>query len=145
MFLKKRILALDLGQKRIGLALSDDIHLTAQPLTTLFITNQSDTKWLQSLHEIIESKNVGMLLIGIALDQRGEKKTSYQLQKPFIKKITQHISLPIVEWDERFSTVQAEKHLISADVKRKKRKEVIDKIAATILLQSYLDSGPIMQ
>lgn len=134
-----RCLALDVGDKTIGIAASDPLGLTAQGIKTLRRTsNKSD---LQELGELIAEFDAKILVIGLPKNMNGTEGERCELVKKFAKKISDKFpSVEQIFWDERLSTVAAEKNLIAADVSRKKRKKVIDKMAAVYILQGYLDS-----
>lgn len=131
-----RILALDYGRKRIGLALSDPLRMFAQP--NGFIANDSNA--LSNLQSILAEKEVSELVVGIPHSLKGSDSEMTKEVKAFIEKLRTQISVPLVEWDERLTTSAAEKHLIAADVKRKDRKEVRDSVAAALILTSYLQT-----
>ncbi|HLR19774.1 MAG TPA: Holliday junction resolvase RuvX [Staphylococcus sp.] len=139
--LKHKILGLDVGSKTVGIAISDLMGWTAQGLETLRIDEKNNDLGIEQLIEIIKKENVGSVVIGLpknmnnSIGFRGEASLQYkeQLQE----------ALPTVEiimWDERLSTMAAERSLLEADVSRQKRKKVIDKMAAVFILQGYLDS-----
>lgn len=132
-----RILALDIGTKRTGVALSDELQTFASPNTVLPMENKNI--WIKNLSNIIEENEVGQVVVGLPLNQHGESGKDAESVGKIIALLRERLKVPVIEWDERFTTVQAERALISADVSRQKRKEVIDKVAAAILLQSYLD------
>jgi len=132
-----RLLGLDLGTKTIGLALSDITFLIATPLATI-----ARTKFLNDLKiltEYIENNNVSGLIIGLPLHLDGSEGRSAQSVRAFARNLSQTIALPIVFWDERLSTVAVERTLLEADTSRKRRKEVVDKMAAAFILQGALD------
>ena len=134
----KRCLALDVGEKTVGLALSDLLGLTAQGLET--IRRKSIKDDLKILGEIISANEVKKLIIGLPKNMNGTEGERCQLVRNFAEKIQNaYPNIEIKFWDERLSTVAAEKSLIAADVSRKKRKKVIDKMAAVHILQGYLD------
>ena len=135
---KTRILSLDIGTKRTGVAISDELLCISQPLTAIHATNKRD--WLQGVVELVEKEEVGQVLVGLPLNQDGEEGQDACRIREYIALLRERLQLPVIEWDERFSTVQAERSLLEADVSRKRRKQVIDKVAAAIILQSYLDS-----
>ena len=134
-----RYAALDVGDKTIGVAASDLLGLTAQGIKTIRRTsNKSD---LQELGKIISEFEVGTFVIGLPKNMNGTEGERCEIVKNFAEKIG--AAFPDVKqifWDERLSTVAAEKNLIAADVSRKKRKKVIDKMAAVYILQGFLDS-----
>jgi putative holliday junction resolvase len=133
----KRILALDYGQKRVGVALSDPLGLTAQSQPYL----ANDPQLVKNISELISNFQVEKLLIGLPKDQHGGDGKKAIETKQFVSRLEKHISIPIEFADERFSTVAAQKHLISADVSRKKRKEKVDSLAAVFFLQGFLNKG----
>ncbi len=138
-----RILGLDIGLKRTGVAMSDELQLVASPL--LVMETQNEKVLAENIRKIIEENSVVRLVVGMPLNQFGEKGRDAKIIDKFISIIKSIIDIPVIEWDERFSTHQAERVMIQADVSRKKRKEKIDKIAAAIILQSYLDSQKFSQ
>ncbi len=134
-----RSLALDIGDKTIGIAASDLLNLTAQGVKTIKRTSNKED--LRQLGEIIKKYDAENLVIGYPKNMNGTEGERCEIVKKFAEKISK--SFPNVNqifWDERLSTVAAEKNLIAADVSRAKRKQVIDKMAAVYILQGYLDS-----
>lgn len=131
-------MALDIGSKRTGVAMSDELRLISSPHTTIEARNRKE--WLEKIAEIVEEMDVGSVLVGLPLNQHGEEGEDAQAIQKYIAALRERLNVPVIEWDERFTTVQAENLLVSADVSRGKRKQVIDKVAAAIILQSYLDS-----
>ena len=136
---KLRYLALDIGDKTIGIAVSDLLGLTAQGIKT--IRRISNKKDLQELGEIISEFEADTLIIGLPKNMNGTEGERCEIVRNFADKISAAFpDIKQIFWDERLSTVAAEKNLIAADVSRKKRKQVIDKMAAVYILQGYLDS-----
>lgn len=137
-----RILALDHGTKRIGLAISDELGVIAQPLE--FVSAEPFDKFLTRLKEIILEKQVEMLLVGMPRNLDGGYGPAALKVQEFVAVLNETLVIPIKTWDERLTSAQANRFLIQANVRRYKRKEKVDKTAAAILLQSYLDSfaGP---
>ncbi|GMV49714.1 MAG: Holliday junction resolvase RuvX [Nitrospira sp.] len=134
----RRILAIDHGAKRIGFALSDELGWTAQPLETLHRKNlESDLRHIQQL---VRDHDVGMVLVGMPFKLDGELGPAAKVVEAFIQTLSPMIPVPVVTWDERMTTRSAEEVLIAADVSRRKRKGIVDRVAAAILLQSYLAS-----
>jgi len=134
----RRILAIDHGSKRIGFALSDELGWTAQPLETFYRRNpEADIRHIQ---ELVREHEVGRVLVGLPLRLDGESGPAAKLVEEFIQLLEPALSVPVVTWDERMTTCAAEDLLIAADVGRRKRKGIVDRIAAAILLQSYLAS-----
>ena len=134
-----RILGMDLGEKRIGLSLSDPLGITAQGLKTIKRTDLETD--LQQLKEIIEEKKVKKIVVGLARNMDGTLGPQAEKVKQFIAFLIQEISMEVVYWDERLTTIAAERVLIGGGVSRKKRKKFIDKLAAVIILQSFLDNS----
>ena len=135
----KKALGIDYGLKRIGLSLSDDTQTIAFPLK--YILNESLKKAVSELKKIINEEDIGLIVIGMPIGLKG-KQTEISIKiEEFIKQLKDEIDggIIITVYDERFSSVQAQKSLIEQNIKRKKRKERIDSIASTFILQSYLD------
>jgi len=133
-----RTLALDYGDRRIGIALSDEMGLAARPLMTLARTTWP--KDLDRLTAIIREHDVRRIVVGLPLDMDGGRGGRARITETFIEKIRGATGLPVIPWDERLTTVQAERILISGDVSRARRRKVIDQVAAVILLQAWLDA-----
>lgn len=133
-----RLLGLDVGDKTIGVAVSDELGWTAQGVET--IKRQSKEKDLARIQELIAQFQVGAIVVGLPKNMNGTIGPRAELCQAFGKLLGERTSLPIHMWDERLTTMAAEKMLISADVSRQKRKTVIDKMAATLILQGYLDA-----
>ena len=133
-----RILALDHGTKRIGIALSDELKMIAQPLE--FVLAEPFLEFVTRLKEIIREKEVELILIGMPRNMDGSYGPAALKVKEFVAVLKDMVAIPIQTWDERLTSAQANRFLIQADVRRDKRKEKVDKMAAAILLQSYLDS-----
>ncbi|SMB95604.1 putative holliday junction resolvase [Desulfonispora thiosulfatigenes DSM 11270] len=132
-----RILALDVGDVRIGLALSDALKITAQGLETL--TRSELNKDINHIVNVIEKNEVSELVVGLPKNMNGTLGPQGEKVKQFVEEFLKVKDIKVSYIDERLTTVIAEKTLISGDVSRKKRKQVVDKIAATIILQSYLE------
>jgi putative Holliday junction resolvase len=130
------IMGIDYGDKRIGVAITDELTGSAHPLKV--VGNSLAIKEIKKI--IAEYGNVEKLVIGMPYNLKDEVAFKAKQVLVWIEKLRAEISIPIVTWDERFSTSDAKDILIAADVSRKKRKEVIDKMAACIILQSYVDS-----
>lgn len=133
-----KTLALDVGTKTIGVAVSDELGITANGITT--IQRKSLKGDLQELDILIKEYKPGEIVVGVPYQMDGSVSERGQQILNFAEKIREVFSLPIVFWDESFSTVNAEKKLIEGNMSRKKRKKVIDKIAAVFILQEYLES-----
>ena len=132
-----RIMSLDVGSRTIGIACSDALLMTAQGIET--IRRTSLEKDFNRLQELIVEYEVHELVVGMPKNMNGTKGERAEKTEEFVEKMKEVIDLPISYWDERLSTVMAERQLIAADVSRKKRKSVIDKMAAVVILQGYLD------
>lgn len=137
----KKILALDYGLVRIGVAVSDALGFTAQGVGV--IERKGKKKDIQEIIRIIEKTGAEDILIGKPLRLSGDAGTIQKEVEDFAVALEKASGKPVIFRDERLTTAQAERHLIAADVSRKKRKEVIDMIAAQLLLQNYLDSKSI--
>jgi putative Holliday junction resolvase len=133
-----RILGLDFGSSRIGAAVSDPLGITAQPLTA--IRRQGDSRDIEAIGELVREYEVGTVVIGLPLHLTGEEGTQAKKARLFGEKIRERLGIPVETWDERMTTVQAERHLIASGVRRIKRKEIRDSLSAVFLLQSALDS-----
>lgn len=134
----KRVLALDYGTKRIGVALSDELGWTAQPLETL--NRRSLDRDIAHIASLVGTHEVGQVLLGFPIQLDGREGPAIQAMREFQIRLEEGVPVPVILWDERLTTKSAEDFLIAADVSRKKRKGVVDRIAASILLQSYLAS-----
>jgi putative Holliday junction resolvase len=132
-----RILGIDYGSKRLGLAVCDELGLTAQALTT--ITRKNRERDLEKIDAVIKEYNVEKIVVGYPLRLDGTEGIQCEKVNRFVDILKSKYSLPIVKWDETLSTKEAEQILIEANMSRKKRKGVVDKLAAAIILQDYLD------
>ena len=132
-----RIMALDVGSRTIGIACSDALLMTAQGIETIRRTSLEND--FNRLRELIYEYEVHELVVGMPKNMNGTKGDRAEKTEEFVEKMKVVIDLPVTFWDERLSTVMAERQLIAADVSRKKRKGVIDKMAAVVILQGYLD------
>ena len=133
-----RILALDHGTKRIGVAVSDEMKLIATPLE--YIPAEPFAGFFARLKEIIREKEIELILLGMPRNMDGSYGPAALKVQEFVAVLKDAITIPIKTLDERLTTVQAQKFLIQGNVRREKRKEKVDKTAAAILLQSYLDN-----
>ena len=133
-----RILAIDHGTKRIGLAVSDELGVIAQPLE--FVAAEPFAAFLARVKEIIREKQVELLLVGMPRNMDGSYGPAALKVEEFTAVLRDAIAIPIKTWDERLTSAQANRLLIQAGVRRDKRKKKVDQTAAAILLQSYLDS-----
>jgi len=133
-----RVLALDLGKQRIGLALSDQLQVTAQGLETLQRTNIRED--LARLCEIASSNNVSSIVIGNPLHMSGREGFQAEKAHEFGARLQAASGLPVEFWDERLTTVEAQRVLRESGISSRKRAQAVDRLAAVILLESYLDS-----
>lgn len=132
-----RILALDYGSKRIGVAVSDETKTIAQPLE--YVPAEPFADFLERLKKILAEKEIDLILLGLPRNMDGSCGPAAQKVKTFAEELKKAIFIPIKLWDERLTSSMANRILIQANVRRDKRKEKVDKMAAAILLQSYLD------
>lgn len=135
-----RMMALDHGTRRIGVAVSDEMKIIATPLE--YIPAEPFDKVIERLQQLIREKEVELILIGMPRNMDGTYGPATEKVKEFIAAIQPHITTPVKTWDERLTSAQANRVLLEGNVRREKRKENVDKMAAAILLQSYLDSRP---
>jgi len=133
-----RILALDLGKKRIGLALSDELGITAQGLPTLDRRNKRTD--FAELTRIVRENNVAGIVLGLPLRMSGEEGSQADWVRAFAEELKAFVDVPIELRDERWTSKQAERVLAGSGVRNEDRKPAIDRISAMILLQDYLDS-----
>lgn len=133
-----RILGLDHGTRRIGVALSDEMRLIAQPLE--YIPSEPFAKFVERLGKILREQNVELIVIGLPRNMDGSYGPAAEKVREFVQALAAKINVPIKLWDERLTTVQAQRVLIQGGTRRQQRKQKVDQIAAAILLQSYLDS-----
>src|SRR5262245_13059781 len=132
-----RILALDHGTRRIGVAVSDELKMIASPLE--YIAAEPFADFLTRLKEILREKEVELVIIGMPRNMDGSYGPAALKVQEFIAVLKDAITIPIKPLDERLTTVQAQRFLIQGNVRRDKRKEKVDKTAAALLLQGYLD------
>ena len=132
-----RLLGLDVGTKTIGMALSDVTRSVATPFDTIGRTKfTADAK---TIRQVVEKNQVGALVIGFPLNLDGSEGPRAQSTRAFASNLAAHVEVPMVFWDERLSTAAVERHLIVADASRKRRAEVVDRMAAAYILQGALD------
>ncbi len=135
-----RIAALDVGEARIGVAVSDELGITAQPIGVVRrVGGQAD---LRALDELLGPYAPERLVVGLPLGMSGTEGTQAARVRAFAERAGAHLGLPVEFWDERLTTVAAERALLEADLSRRRRREVVDKVAASLILQSYLASRP---
>jgi putative Holliday junction resolvase len=134
-----RTMGLDVGSKTVGIALSDELGWTAQGLKTLKINEEKNEFGFDEIGEIIKEYQVNLVVVGLPKNMNGTIGPRGEASQQFARGIEQRFSIPCALWDERLTTMAAERVLLEADVSRKKRKKVIDKMAAVMILQGYLD------
>jgi putative Holliday junction resolvase len=137
--MQMRTMGLDLGTRTIGVAVSDELGLTAQPVTTL--RRRSLSADLSELNRLAHDHQVGRWVVGLPLNMNGTEGAKAAQAREFGAVLEKDSGHPVEFWDERLSTRAAERVLLEADVSRSKRREVIDRVAAVIILQGWLDSG----
>ena len=131
-------MGLDVGEKTIGVALSDELGMTAQPYQTL--KRRGDAQDLRAIRSILDEWGVSAVIVGFPKNMDGSVGGQARRVAAFAEKIKAALDIAVVHWDERLSTVAAERVLIQADMSRSKRKQHVDKLAAVLILQGYLDS-----
>jgi putative holliday junction resolvase len=152
-----RLIALDVGDARIGVAVSDSLRFLASPYTTLYVDRGNEAKLWAEIRRCIDETEAGGLVIGLPISLDGQIHAQGERVQAFAERLRQHIDIPITFWDERLSTVEAERLLAERDqqqrgrrkrgggqgdgrAKRRKKGHEIDAMAATVILQEYLDS-----
>jgi putative Holliday junction resolvase len=136
-----RILGLDVGDRTIGVAISDELGWTAQGLEV--IRRSEWVKDIARLRELVTQWDVGIIVVGYPKNMNNTIGPRAEMATEFAGKLAELLELPVKLWDERLTTMEAERILISADVSRAKRRKVIDKMAAVLILQNYLQANPI--
>jgi len=132
-----RLLGLDVGDKTIGVAVSDPLGLTAQGVEV--IRRQGRERDLVRLQELVQSYGVDTIVMGLPKNMDGSLGKQAEKVMAFADLVQKNLDLPVVLWDERLTTMAAERALLEADLSRGRRREVIDKMAAVLILQGYLD------
>lgn len=133
-----RIMGLDYGDRRIGVALSDAMGWTAQPLE--MIERKPGGGEFERIAELVGEHGVSEIVVGLPKNMNGTIGERGEICMAFAEALRQKLSIPVHLWDERLTTAAATRTLLEADVSRRKRKQVVDKMAAALLLQNYLDS-----
>ena len=133
-----RILGLDVGTKTVGVAISDEMGWTAQGLETIKINEERGQFGFDRISELVKQYDVDKIVVGLPKNMNGTIGPRGEACQQFAENLRELLQLDVVMWDERLSTMAAERLLISADVSRKKRKQVIDKMAAVVILQGFL-------
>ena len=133
-----RILGLDVGRKRIGMAMSDPMAIVAQGVRSLEVKNEGDA--LTQISGFIKENSVGEAVVGLPLNMNGTEGPMTKEVRAFANKLKEKTGVPVKMWDERLTSLQVERQLVFLDVSRAKRKKINDMLAAQIILQNYLDS-----
>lgn len=133
----KRILGIDTGEARVGVALSDDLGMLAHPLETI---NTAQTDPLDRITAIVEEKSVTVVVVGVPRNMDGSFGPAAEKARGFIEKLRERVSCRVVPWDERLTTVSAQRALREAGRKAKNQRAIIDQAAAQMILQGWLDS-----
>jgi len=133
-----RILALDLGSRRIGVALSDELGMIAQPMA--YWPAEPAAGVLDKIRELMKTREVGLVLVGLPRNMDGSLGPAAVQAEQFMGILREALPIPVRSWDERLTTAQASRLLIEGGVRRDRRKEKVDSLAAALLLQSYLDA-----
>jgi putative Holliday junction resolvase len=132
-----RTIGIDLGSRRIGVAVSDALGLTAQPHAT--IERHGGVRDLEAIAAVVKAQEAGLVVLGLPLDPEGDEGKAAQAARAFADRLRAALPVPVELIDESFSTVEAEEVLLAADLSRARRKQVVDKLAAAIILQRWLD------
>ncbi len=136
-----RIMGLDFGSKTVGVAVSDSLLITAQSLEIIRRKEENKLRrTLARIEELIEEYEVEEIVLGLPKNMNATEGIRVELTMEFREKLERRTGLPVVMWDERLTTVVAQKTMIEAGIRRENRKEYVDKIAAALILQGYLDS-----
>jgi putative Holliday junction resolvase len=133
-----RVLGLDLGARRIGVAVTDELGLSAHPQATL--ERRGGQRDLDAIRDLVRAHAAGLVVIGLPLSPEGERGRAALAAERFAERLRAVLDVPIELVDESFTTVEATNVLLEADLSRKRRKEVVDKVAAALILRRWLDS-----
>lgn len=135
-----RVVAVDLGTRRIGVAVTDGLGLTAQPLAT--IARHGGQRDLDAIADVVRRYDAGRVVVGLPLSPEGEVGRAARSVQAFVERLRGALAVPIEMIDESFTTVEAEDVLLQADLSRARRKQVVDRVAAAVILRRWLDSHP---
>jgi putative Holliday junction resolvase len=136
-----RVIGIDLGARRIGVAASDELRLTAQPRTTL--ARRGGVRDLEAIAEVVTREGAVAVVLGLPLDPQGEEGPAARGARAFAERLRAHLGVPVELIDESFSTVEAEEVLLRADLSRARRRQVVDRVAAAVILQRWLERGQV--
>lgn len=134
-----RTMGLDVGDKTVGVAVTDELGISSNPVTIIARSN-SPKKDLNEVRRLAEEYEVGEIVVGMPFMLDGSRGRQAEKVEEFMEGLRRRVTVPVVEWDERLSTWECDRIMIDADKSRAQRKKVIDKLAATVILQSYMDS-----
>ena len=134
-----RVLAIDHGTRRMGIAISDELRTIAQPLE--YIPAEPFAAFLTRLRELLIEKNVDLIVVGMPRNMDGSYGPAAEKVRQFVATLSGELNMPVRTWDERLTSVQANRLLIEGKVRREKRKQKVDQMAAALLLQSFLDAA----
>lgn len=138
-----RIMGLDYGSKTVGVAISDELGITAQPIMTIERKSENKLrKTLAQIEELIDAYKVSFVVLGYPKNMNNTEGARVEATKEFKEHIERRTGLDVVLWDERLTTIESERILMEAGIRRENRKAYIDKMAAAIILQSYMDAHP---
>ena len=137
-----RVLGIDVGSRTVGMAISDFLGIIATPIGTTRINENSLQEALECVKIVVKERGVEKIVLGLPKNMDGTQGFQSQYSLDFKKMLEDELKLPVIMLDERLTTRMAHNTMLQADMSRKKRKQNVDKIAATIILQSYLDSLP---
>ncbi len=132
-----RILGIDYGERRIGVAISDSSGMVATPLR---VVDVGDGRELDELARIASQERVELVVVGLPRRLAGDEGPAAEQVREFVAVLSERVSVPVVTWDERMTTAQAERAMLAGGVRRRQRRGRIDKVAAALVLQSYLDA-----
>jgi putative Holliday junction resolvase len=135
-----RVVAVDLGTRRIGVAVTDGLGLTAQPLAT--IARHGGQRDLDAIADVVKRYEAGRVVVGLPLSPEGEVGRAARSVQAFVERLRGVLAVPIDLIDESFTTVEAEDVLLQADLSRARRKQVVDRVAAAVILRRWLDAQP---
>lgn len=133
-----RYLGVDYGERRVGLAISDELGMMALPLDILPV--QGPKQVIRDVLRMCQEKQVATIVVGLPLNMDGSRGAAVEAVERFVHELRRQAGLPVEVWDERMSSRQVERMLIDADLSRSRRKSLVDKLAAQVVLQSYLDA-----
>jgi putative Holliday junction resolvase len=136
----RRVIAIDLGTRRIGVAMTDGLGLTAQPHAT--IARKGGQRDLDAIAALVRAHDAERVVLGHPLSPRGEVGRAARSAELFAERLRGAVTVPVELVDESFSTVEAEQVLLAADLSRSRRREVIDRVAAAVILRRWLDAHP---